>query len=112
MQFSNSNNTSSFGAWVETEQAEITSGWEEGVGRPFLFGWIHSGFHFWPVCWDMSWLLVHMALEVANQKSDGSRICSPIHLQQMSLGSHFERMLTVGAGVVPPHQAYREEEEA
>lgn len=53
-----------------------------------------------------------MALEVANQKSDGSRICSPIHLQQMSLGSHFERMLTVGAGVVPPHQAYREEEEA
>lgn len=40
----------------------------------------YSGFHFWPVCWDTSWLLVHMALEVANQKADGSRICFPTHL--------------------------------
>lgn len=23
------------------EQARITLGWEEGVGHPFLFGWIH-----------------------------------------------------------------------
>lgn len=23
------------------KQARITSGWEEGVGHPFLFGWIH-----------------------------------------------------------------------
>lgn len=94
------------------EQAEITSGWEEGVGRPFLFGWIHSGFHFWPVCWGTSWSLVHMALEVANQKPDGSRICFPTHLHKMSLGSHSELTLPVGVGAVPQHQACQEEEEA
>lgn len=71
------------------KQARITSGWEEGVGHPFLFGWIHSGFHFLPIYWDKSWLLVHMALEVANQKWDGSRICFPTHLHMKSLGSHF-----------------------
>lgn len=95
-----------------TEQAEITSGWEEGVGRPFLFCWIHFGFRFWPVCWDTSWLSVRMALEAASQKSDGSRICFPTHLHTMSLGSHCELMWRVGVGAVPQHQACQEEEEA
>lgn len=71
------------------EQAKITLRWEEVVGHPFLSGWIHSGFHFLPVYWDKFWPLVHMALEVANQKSDGSRICFPTHLHLKSLGSHF-----------------------
>lgn len=53
-----------------------------------------------------------MALEVANQKADGSRICFPTHLHKMSLGSHFELMSMVGVGAVPQHQAYQEEEEA
>lgn len=82
------------------------------MGRPFLFGWIHSGFHFWPVCWDTSWLLAHMVLEVANQKPGGSRICFPTHLHRMSLGSHFELMLMVEVGAAPRHPACREEEEA
>lgn len=43
-------------------------------------GGTYSGFHFWPVCWDTSWLLAHMVLEVANQKPGGSRICFPTHL--------------------------------
>lgn len=81
------------------------------MGLPFLFCWIHFGFHFWPVCWDTSWLLVRMALEVADRKSDGSRICSPTHLHKMSLGSHFELMWRVGVGVgaAPQHQACQEE---
>lgn len=71
------------------EQAKITLGWEGGVELPFLFGWTHSGFRFLPVYWDNFWPLVHMALEVANPKWDGSRICFPTHLLLKSLGSHF-----------------------
>lgn len=80
--------------------------------HPFLFGWIHSGFHFSPVYWDNFWSLAHMALEVANQKLDGSRICFPTHLHMKSLGSRFSLMLMVEVGDVPQCQACREEGEA
>lgn len=48
----------------------------------------YSGFHFWPVCWGTSWSLVHMALEVANQKPDGSRICFPTRLGRNKQPQH------------------------
>lgn len=79
MQFSNSIR-GSFGGLGRAEQAEITSGWEEGVGRPFLFCWIHFGFHFWPLCWGTSCSLAHTAPEAVSRKSDGSRTCFPTHL--------------------------------
>lgn len=53
-----------------------------------------------------------MALEVANQKLDGRRICFPTHLRKMNLGSHFELMLMEGVGEVLQLQACQEEEEA
>lgn len=94
------------------EQAKITWGWEVGAGHPFLFGWIHSGFQFLPIYWDNSWLLVHMALEVASQKSGGSRICFPTHLHTKSPGSHFELMWMVEVVEAPQHQACQEAEVA
>lgn len=69
--------------------AKITLGWEEVVGHPVLFGWSHYGSRFLPVYWGNFWLLVHMALEVANQKLGGRRICFPTHLHMKNLGSHF-----------------------
>lgn len=82
------------------------------MGHPFLFGWIHSGFQFLPIYWDKSWLLAHIALEVANQKSGGRRICFPTHLHKMSLESHFELMLTVEVVEAPQRQACQEAEVA
>lgn len=74
--------------------------------------WSHFGFHFLPLYWGNSWSLVHMALEVANQTADGSRICFPTHLHMINLGSHFSLKMRVVGEVELQSQACLEEEEA
>lgn len=63
-----------FSLWVYLRGYQRTD-----ISKPGL-SVTYSGFHFWPVCWDTSWLLAHMVLEVANRKPGGSRICFPTHL--------------------------------
>lgn len=74
--------------------------------------WSHSGFHFSPFYWGNFWSLVHMALEVANQIVDGSKICFPTHLHMISLESRSSLKMRVVGEVELQSLACLEEEEA